>query len=62
MEHYDPLLISVIMGKLPKYFELDITRQMAYVKWILKRLLEVFKNEKLLVERFQFYTLIRINV
>ena len=34
MEHYGPILISVIMSKLPEDFKLNIFRQMPPGKWI----------------------------
>ena len=44
-EHYGPILISIIMNKLPDDFRLDISRLMPPGKWELKKLLDTFKNE-----------------
>ena len=44
-EHYGPILISVIMSKLPEDFRLDISRLMPAGKWELKHLLNMFKQE-----------------
>ena len=52
MEHYGPILISVIMRKLPEDFKLNISWQMPPGKWIFKSLLDVFKHELISRERF----------
>ena len=43
--HYGPILISVIMKKLPEEFRLELSRQMPVGKWDLAKLLEVFSKE-----------------
>ena len=43
--HYGPILISVIMKKLPEEFRLELSRQMPVGKWDLAKLLEVFAKE-----------------
>ena len=42
--HYGPILISVIMKKLPEEFRLELSRQMPVGKWDLAKLLEVFSK------------------
>ena len=44
-EHYGPILISLIMNKLPEDLRLDISRKMKPGKWTLSDLLFEFKNE-----------------
>ena len=43
--HYGPILISVVMKKLPEAFRLELLRQMPVGKWDLAKLLEVFSKE-----------------
>ena len=43
--YYGPILISVIMKKLPEEFRLELLRQMPVGKWDLAKLLEVFSKE-----------------
>ena len=42
--HHGPILISVIMKKLPEKFRLELSRQMPVGKWDLAKLLEVFSK------------------
>ena len=51
--HYGPILISVIMKKLPAEFRLELARQMLVGKWNLAKLLEVFSKELASRERCQ---------
>ena len=51
--HYGPILISVIMKKLPEEFRLELSRQMPVGKWDLAKLLEVFSKELASRERCQ---------
>ena len=51
--HYGPILISVIMKKLPEKFRLELSRQMPVGKWDLAKLLEVFSKELASRERGQ---------
>ena len=51
--HYGPILISVIMKKLPEEFRLELSRQMPVGKWDLAKLLEVFSKELVSRERCQ---------
>ena len=43
--HYGPILISVVLKKLPEAFRLELSRQMPVGKWDLAKLLEVFSKE-----------------
>ena len=43
--HYCPILILVVMKKLPEKFRLELSRQMPVRKWDLAKLLEVFSKE-----------------
>ena len=43
--HYSPILILVVMKKLPEKFRLELSRQMPVGKWDLAKLLEVFSKE-----------------
>ena len=51
--HYGPILISVIMKKLPEEFRLELSRQMPVGKWDLAKLLDVFAKELASRERCQ---------
>ena len=51
--HHGPILISVIMKKLPEKFRLELSRQMPVGKWDLAKLLEVFSKELASRERCQ---------
>ena len=51
--HYGPMLISVVMKKLPEEFPLEHTRQMPVGKWELTKLLKVFSKELASRERCQ---------
>ena len=51
--HYGPILISVVMKKLPEAFRLELSRQMPVGKWDLAKLLEVFSKELASRERCQ---------
>ena len=51
--HYGPILISVVMKKLPEAFRLELSRQMPVGKWDLTKLLEVFSKELASRERCQ---------
>ena len=44
-KHCGPILISVIVKKLPKEFHLELSRQMPVGKWDLAKLLKVFSKE-----------------
>ena len=43
--HCGPILISVIVKKLPEEFRLELSRQMLVGKWDLAKLLKVFSKE-----------------
>ena len=51
--HYGPILISVVMKKLPEEFRLELSREMPVRKWDLLKLLEVFSEELAPTERCQ---------
>ena len=51
--HYGPILISVIMKKLPEECRLELSRQMPVGKWNLAKLLEVFSKQLASRERCQ---------
>ena len=52
--HYGPILISVIIKKLPEEFCWELLRQMPMGKWDLARLLEVVSKELASKEWCQF--------
>ena len=52
-DHYSPILISVVMKKLPEEFRLGLSRQIPVGKWNLAKLLEVFSKELPSRERCQ---------
>ena len=51
--HYGPILISVIMKKLPEEFRLELSRQMPVGKWDLAKFLELFSKQLVSRERCQ---------
>ena len=53
-KHYGPILISVIMKKLPEEFRLELSKQIPVGKWDLAKLLKVFSKELAPRERCQF--------
>ena len=44
-QNYGPVLISIILSKLPNEIKLEISRQMPQGKWDIKQLMEVMKKE-----------------
>nr|XP_047144811.1 uncharacterized protein LOC100214846 [Hydra vulgaris] len=50
-EDFGPVLVSVIMSKLPKDFKLDITRKMPLGKWKIIDLMNCFREELIVRER-----------
>nr|XP_047142821.1 uncharacterized protein LOC124817075 [Hydra vulgaris] len=50
-EDFGPVLVSVIMSKLPKDFKLDITRKMPQGKWKIIDLMNCFREELIARER-----------
>ena len=51
--HYGPILISVILKKLPEEFRLELSRHMPVGNWNLAKLLKVFSKELASRERCQ---------
>ena len=49
--HYGPVLVPVVMNKLPSQFRLEITRKMPPGKWKITNLMECFKQELVARER-----------
>ena len=49
--HYGPVLISIIMSKLPTQIKLEISRQMPQGKWEINQLMEALKKEIVSRER-----------
>nr|XP_047123002.1 uncharacterized protein LOC105849194 [Hydra vulgaris] len=50
-ENFGPVLVSVIVSKLPKDFKLDITRKMPQGKWKIIDLMNCFREELIARER-----------
>ena len=50
-DSYDPMLIPVIMSKLPENLKLNITRQFNQDLWDIKLVLESFENDLASVEK-----------
>ena len=50
-EHFGPILIAVLMKKLPSDFRLQVTRNMPPGKWEISKLLDEFAKELLSRER-----------
>ena len=44
-QNYGPVLISIILSKLPSEIKLEISRQMPQGKWDIKELMKVMKKE-----------------
>ena len=51
VKNYGPVLISIIVNKLPKDVNLEIVRQMPDGKWEIQKLMEVMKKEVMARER-----------
>lgn len=52
MDHYGPVLVSVLLNKLPEDFKIEISWHMPTGKWKLEKPLSVFEQELLSRERF----------
>ena len=50
-DSYGPMLIPVVMSKLPENLKLNITRQFGQDLWDIKLILESFKNELAVLEK-----------
>ena len=50
-DNYGPMLIPVVMSKLPENLKLNITRQFGQDLWDIKLILESFKNELAVLEK-----------
>ena len=50
-DRYGPMMITVVMSKLPENLKLNITRQFGQDLWDIKLILESFKNELAVLEK-----------